>query len=305
MIQPTMFFYLKNIPMFKGTYWITEVAHSIRNNNITTTFKGSRMPYTALPDLKDSFMSSYRTLFDKLTLKAQNRVNGIDKVTTTSTTVHASDGNTYVYDKGITDKKLTGETFDQDASITTLGVPYNGFNGSRYIQRVTNNSSPTLSGEWLRARVVLMGGPNYTMNNETSMSIVSKAVGLSVKPSPLNWDRVSQFTDTYNFYATNFQLDKTFVIKDKDGNNTNINITAGDVIKYTTTFINPIDPTKKIIVTPNYNLVQNVNPNIPITFQGPIDLMRTVDTYGIALSGKLMTDLNVQDGDVIYFNLSQ
>ena len=305
MIQPTMFFYLKNIPMFKGTYWITEVAHNIRNNNITTTFKGSRMPYTALPDLKDSFMSSYRTLFDKLTLKAQNRVNGSDKVTTTSKTVRASDGNTYVYDAGAIDKKLTGETFDEDASITTLGVPYNGFSGSRYIQRVTNNSNPALSGEWLRARVVLMGGPNYTMDNATSMSIVSKAVGLSVKPSPLNWDRVSQFTDKYNFYATNFQLDKTFVIKDKDGNKSNIKVTAGDVVKYTTKFINPINPTRIINVTPFYDLVRNEGDNTPINFSGPIDLMRTVDTYGIALSGKLMTYLNVQDGDVIYFNLSQ
>ena len=305
MIQPTMFFYLKNIPMFKGTYWITEVSHNIRNNNITTTFKGSRMPYTALPDLKDSFMSSYRTLFDKLTQKAQNRVNGADKVTTTSTTVRASDGNTYVYDAGVTDKKLTGEEFDKDASITTSGIPYNGFNDCRFIQRVTNNK-PALSGtEWLRARVVLMGGTGYTMENTTSMSIISKAVGLNVNPSPLKWDKVQTFTDTYYFYATNFQLDKTFTVKDKDGKNTNINVKAEDVIKYTTTFINPIDPTKKVVVTPSYSLVQNVDPTIPIKFQGPIDLMKTVDTYGIALSSKLMTDLNVQDGDVIYFNLTQ
>ena len=47
MIQPTMFFYLKNIPMFRGSYWITEVSHNIQGNKINTTFKGSRIPYAS------------------------------------------------------------------------------------------------------------------------------------------------------------------------------------------------------------------------------------------------------------------
>ena len=79
MIQPTMYFYLKNVPMFKGTYWITEVSHSIKNNNIITTFKGARMPYTQLPDPQDSFTSAYRTLFDKMTQNAVAKVNNADK----------------------------------------------------------------------------------------------------------------------------------------------------------------------------------------------------------------------------------
>ena len=72
MIQPTMYFYLKNIPMFKGSYWITEVSHSIKSNTITTTFSGARIPYTSLPDPKDSFISSYRVLFDRMASKAQS-----------------------------------------------------------------------------------------------------------------------------------------------------------------------------------------------------------------------------------------
>jgi len=57
--------------MFKGTYWITEVSHSIKSNVINTTFVGTRIPYTSLPDPKDSFLASYRVLFDKLTSKAK------------------------------------------------------------------------------------------------------------------------------------------------------------------------------------------------------------------------------------------
>jgi hypothetical protein len=128
MIQPTMFFYLKNIPMFKGTYWITEVSHEIRNNNITTRFKGSRMPYTALPDLTDSFMSSYRNLFDKVQQKAINRVNGSDKVTTTSKVMETADGGQYTYDMGPDEKKVPGENVTiGDVGVTINGIPYNGY----------------------------------------------------------------------------------------------------------------------------------------------------------------------------------
>ena len=34
MIQPTMYFYVKNIPLFKGSYLITEVTHNIKTAGI-------------------------------------------------------------------------------------------------------------------------------------------------------------------------------------------------------------------------------------------------------------------------------
>jgi hypothetical protein len=66
MIQPTMYFYLKNIPMFRGTYLITEVSHTIRDNNMVTNFKGIRIANRSFPDPDDSFMSSYKSLFDRI-----------------------------------------------------------------------------------------------------------------------------------------------------------------------------------------------------------------------------------------------
>lgn len=66
MIQPTMYFYLKNIPMFRGSYLITEVTHSIRDNNMVTNFKGVRISKRSFPDPDDSFMSSYKSLFDRI-----------------------------------------------------------------------------------------------------------------------------------------------------------------------------------------------------------------------------------------------
>lgn len=50
-IQPLMYFQLMNVPMFRGTYMIIKVEHSIKPGNMTTTFTGMKMskvqaPYT-------------------------------------------------------------------------------------------------------------------------------------------------------------------------------------------------------------------------------------------------------------------
>ena len=57
MIQPTMYFILRHVPMFYGPYWITEVNHNISERGFDTEFKGSRIPKYALPKV-DNLMAS-------------------------------------------------------------------------------------------------------------------------------------------------------------------------------------------------------------------------------------------------------
>jgi len=57
MIQPTMYFNLRYVPMFSGPYWILDVNHSITPGNFTTTFSGVRMSKYSFPDVKDLVMS--------------------------------------------------------------------------------------------------------------------------------------------------------------------------------------------------------------------------------------------------------
>jgi hypothetical protein len=279
MIQPTMYFYLKNIPMFKGTYWITEVTHTIRNGSITTSFKGSRMPYTALPDLKDSFMSSYRTLFDKLQQKAVNRIKGADKVTETTKTVTNTDGSHYTFDT--TTKTVEGEKFTSEASITAAGIPYNGYLGSRYISQVIHPS-----GTWLRAQAVTMGENNYKIQPDVRMSIVNQSK--TKENPPLTWMVAEQFTDFSYFYATNFNF-------------TTDKAKIDDMLKLKTTFFNP-NKTNLNKITVNTNFKVDAD-QPPYEFSGAIDIMRESEPYGIALSKKLMTDLRLDDGDIVYFNV--
>jgi hypothetical protein len=278
MIQPTMYFYLKNIPMFKGTYWITEVTHSIKNGSINTTFKGSRMPYTALPDLSDSFMSSYRALFDKVQKRAIERINGSDKVTETSTTVTNSDGSIYTYDPGSTPLP-TGWKPTQEAGITKAGIPYNGFSGSRYISKVIDNSGK----EWLRAQVVEMGSTKYQVDDSNGMRIA-----LDSKNPQLLFKDVRTFTEKYQFYATKFVFNK--------------DINVDNMINMTTTFYNE-SKNKTVPLATNFDLVRTPSNNTPIKFSGAIDIMKDTEPFGIAMSDKLKTDLRLKEGDVIYFNV--
>jgi putative chitinase len=54
MIQPLSYFVLENVPMFHGTYLILDVKHSVKPNNVMTTFKGLRMTKTTVPIVKDA-----------------------------------------------------------------------------------------------------------------------------------------------------------------------------------------------------------------------------------------------------------
>jgi hypothetical protein len=48
MIQPTMYFNLRHVPMFNGPYLIINVNHSISGGQFTTQFEGVRIPTSAL-----------------------------------------------------------------------------------------------------------------------------------------------------------------------------------------------------------------------------------------------------------------
>ena len=316
MIQPTMFFYLKNIPMFKGSYWITEVSHNIRNNNITTTFKGSRLPYTSLPDLTDSFMSSYKTLFDKLIKKAQNRVNGADRKTNTSEQLRVlSDftinGNSQTVPSTVTVDRGDGidlnEILVTETGLTEFGIPYNGYMDERYIQKIKHPNHPVSTidgidskiisseGTWLRARVARMGEFMNVMNLDAEMNVIGNLTKNSEVntdgervPSTLRWQEVSQVVKDQYFYSTKFKLNK---------------VSADKVITAKTLFYNPKNKTN-VLVYPSYKLDFTKLEGEKRRFQGPIEVFPEKDQpQAVGMSIKLMKALGLNDGDVVYFNL--
>jgi hypothetical protein len=60
MIQPTMYFNLRYVPMFSGPYMIQKVNHSITPGHFETTFEGIRQPTASLPKV-DNYIQSLKT----------------------------------------------------------------------------------------------------------------------------------------------------------------------------------------------------------------------------------------------------
>ena len=60
MIQPTMYFNLRHVPMFSGAYMIQEVNHSIGPGTFETIFKGIRQSVSNLPEI-DSYIQTLKT----------------------------------------------------------------------------------------------------------------------------------------------------------------------------------------------------------------------------------------------------
>jgi hypothetical protein len=285
MIQPTMFFYLKNVPIFTGTYWIMEVNHSVRGSKMTTTFKGVRIPKESLPTFEDAFTSSYRSLFDKIikeSLKQFKQETEPQPTTEQSVTSNTKSG---TIDQGTT-KSDPNEKLISDVSTTEFGISYNGNNGEKYIQYVDYNGI-----KWLKAKAVIMGSKDYPIGDKIEMQILNnvttiKISGSTETPDKILWKDIKR-KDIF-YYSTRFNLKE---------------ILANNIIKGKTTFYNPKE---KLTVEINPITEINVN-NIP-SIKGPVNvgpsLKGTSKEYGVGLSESLARTLKVNNGDFIYFNLS-
>ena len=292
MIQPTMYFYLKNVPLFRGSYWITEVTHNIKNNNITTSFKGTRIPQASLPNPKDSFMASYRALFDKITAKAQARQNEADKMINgpkaNETTINTPAGNLTI-DTGDSNNIINGEKLVNDAGMNEYGVRFNGYNGEKYIQKVTFNGE-----EYFRAIAVKMGSTKYPIDKDIKMNILDSSknitiTGVTENPNTILWGDVQKYSPNGYYYSLKFDL-------------ANVQYTPATehVIRSTTTFFNPknMAKTHKMVGFGNGSVIN------PANVEGPINIGPNVTGYGVALSNQLANKLGVGDGDVVYFQMS-
>ena len=293
MIQPTMFFYLKNIPMFRGSYWITDVSHQIRPGNIVTIFKGTRIPYQSLPNPKDSFYSSYRVLFDKIQKAATARVKEQSLITNgpnKNEQILQTDNGSFLIDTGDTKKSPKGEEVLKTSGANEFGVGWGGFNGEKYIVKVKNPQvSKNTNQTYFRAVACLMGGKSYNPLDDVDMAILSRVTNKTKNSGDVNhknilWNDIKKDNNHY-FYAIKFDL----------------RVSANFIISAKTTFTNPSNG-KTITVSPIPESTTEINQS---NISGAIHKGPPVEGFGIALSQKLMRDLGLNDGDVVYFNMDK
>ena len=275
--------------MFKGSYLITEVTHQIKGNSFTTTFKGARIPNSALPDPKDSFISSYRVLFDKLrndVIKKQNKssTGSINE----SSTITSTDGKTYRVNIG---QEAFGEDFEKikvnKAGYTEFGVPYNGYDivykQVDTIQLVKYTYPGDIEREWLRARVFNYNGGEIVKELYEVMFIVSKLPNTK----QVTWGEIGATTNNTNFFST------TFYVGDRQ------EISYQKMFSAKTTFINPKNFRNQKSVTVLPSITGSVGSR---KITGPVD-NGTIQNFGLGLSKSLMKSLGVENGDIVYFRM--
>ena len=73
MIQPTMYFNLRHVPMFNGAYFITEVDHVITPGQFQTSFTGTRQGVFDLPSIDNYLQTINQNLLTKLEKEVINR----------------------------------------------------------------------------------------------------------------------------------------------------------------------------------------------------------------------------------------
>ena len=77
LIQPMMYFNIRNIPMFSGPYMITKVTHTVSESGFETKFDGTRQPFYSLPTV-ETFI---QTLNEKLVSQLQSKVKENEEIT--------------------------------------------------------------------------------------------------------------------------------------------------------------------------------------------------------------------------------
>jgi len=151
MIQPTMYYNLRYVPMFYGPYYIMEVKHNITPGKFETRFTGMRQQVFALPKLDNYMQTLTKSLFAGFNDKLKQNVS-------TNSTGQPQSGNS----NPTTNRQPGVNTFVIDNSQNCSGTLSSSFTG--YIpatQKETRMNSQTLA---TGIKSHINGGSNPTVN---------------------------------------------------------------------------------------------------------------------------------------------
>ena len=282
MIQPTMYFNLRHVPMFSGTYMIQEVNHTIGPGTFETIFKGTRQSISNLQKV-DSYIQTLKTNLltsiieknkqDKQAAIKENAKKGTNVISETNDKVKeasskdANSSTSYPNCKPISKY----ETYDNVDSPTTTKSKYKDAIGTIIAQ--TNDQKL----RYLVFATIYLGSSNGT-ELETKENNYSGVDLLQYWGATGSYFNNQYYCSSSNVpYAIFSDLSKhvTFLIERWKGRVTELpNITSKDIVKFYTLYFSA---NQKNIDVYN-NLVQN-NPSqlsqMEANVQKSIDLFKT------------------------------
>ena len=83
LLQPTMYFNLRHVPMFNGPYLITQVNHAITQGSFKTSFTGTRQGIYDLPAIENYLQSINKNLLTKIEAIIKSKKTEVDIKPTT------------------------------------------------------------------------------------------------------------------------------------------------------------------------------------------------------------------------------
>ena len=218
LIQPMMYFNLRNVPMFSGPYMITKVSHTIGEGEFKTSFTGTRQPFYSLPKI-DNFIQSLSTnLISRI--KEEIQKQEVEKKNFSGNVI--TEINTVV--SNVTGKDVL--TSNQNCS-DKLNANYLGFTGVDTPVVVTKTTKEM--NELIKAKLSNFGlttGSQKEFDMRTLLFILfymdtGNTTGFSAYEN--NFGTIA-LTDTYGPSFINFVNKKYFCIT--KGNNQNIPVVS-------------------------------------------------------------------------------
>lgn len=268
MIQPTMYFYL-NLPIYEGTYYISEVSHNmgVDGSNVTS-FKGYRLSNSTLPELSEYYVSSYRSLFDKLIDNVLPKNNLSDVNLTTDITISTNNS--------VSSVNLDMEILPNEVLVTTSGhlqgIPYNGYSNTAGIQYVKLNDEG-----WLKSKVSIFNTTQTIIDDNEDLELISGVNNYAT--TFLNWkDIKNDLSD-----SVGIKFISELVNKNK-------------ILEYDIELYNPLKNKRVKIITnfnPNIKKYNNIVYNVPLKNES-----------SVFITNDLAKKLNIySNNEIIYFKI--
>ena len=147
MIQPTMYFNLRHVPLFYGPYWIMSVRHVISPGKFDTSFKGVRMPIYSLPkpnSMLEAVNKSYVDAYKAQILKSKE-ITEKPKITNENEKINTTN--------------VGGLQGEEPLCKKSLAVQYNTF-------EFTDISTTSISESELKTKIISLQSfiPKNTLN---------------------------------------------------------------------------------------------------------------------------------------------
>ena len=190
LIQPMMYFNIRNIPMFSGPYMITQVTHDISEGEFNTSFSGTRQPFYSLPTV-DNFL---QTLNTQILTQLQTKIVENEK------TQKEDSKNVLFQASNIMSNLGTQDTLTKNQDCAdNINKKYVNFTGIDTPQPTTLNTN-----EYVNMIREQMKSRNYDMTGATAFRVAAMAFTYAfVDSGNSNGTKIASYE--YNFSTINLE----------------------------------------------------------------------------------------------------